>query len=51
MGKQLKTIKISFLVIQICMIGYFLIRLTDYNNLTGVAWLLTNLVGLFIVAF
>lgn len=51
MGKQLKTIKISFLVIQICMIGYFLIRPTNYNNLTGAAWLLTSCIGLFIVAF
>jgi hypothetical protein len=33
------------------MIGYFLIRPTDYSNLTGAAWLLTNIIGLFIVAF
>ncbi|WP_035051669.1 hypothetical protein [Carnobacterium pleistocenium] len=49
--KHLKTTKISFLVVQICMIGYFIIRPTDYNKLTGAVWLLMSCIGLFIVAF
>lgn len=51
MEKRLKTTKATFLIIQICMITYFLITPGHYNNITGAVWLLTSCIGLFIVAF
>lgn len=49
--KRLKTTKVTFLIIQICMIGYFLIMPNHYNNISGAVWLVTSCIGLFIVAF
>ncbi|MFL2101577.1 hypothetical protein [Desemzia sp. FAM 23989] len=51
MEKRLKTTKISFLVIQIGMIAYFLIIPNHYNHISGAIWLVTSCIGLFIVAF
>ena len=51
MEKRLKTTKVTFLIIQICMIAYFLIMPNYYNKISGAVWLLTSCIGLFIVAF
>lgn len=49
--KRLKTIKLSFLVIQISLISYFLIIPNHYNHVSGAIWLMISCIGLFIVAF